>query len=36
MGYQPQGDQQEIGRQLMAENHIQDTRVLTSCSTCHR
>ena len=36
MGYQPAGDQDEIGRRLMSENHIQDARVLTSCSTCHR
>jgi hypothetical protein len=36
MGYQPAGDQEEIGRRLMSENHIQDARVLTSCSTCHR
>jgi hypothetical protein len=36
MGYQPAGDQEEIGRRLMQENHIQDARLLTSCSTCHR
>jgi hypothetical protein len=36
MGYQPAGDQEEIGRRLMAENHIHDARFLTSCSTCHR
>jgi hypothetical protein len=36
MGYQPAGDQDEIGRRLMAENHIQSTRFLTSCNTCHR
>ena len=34
--YQPAGDQETIGRQLMAEYKIQDARVLTSCSTCHR
>ena len=36
MGYQPAGDQLEIGRRLRREYNIQDTRVLTSCSTCHR
>jgi len=36
MGYQPPGDQEEIGRRLLGEYHIQDARVLTSCSTCHR
>ena len=36
MGYHPTGDQEEIGRKLMVEYKIQDTRVLTSCSTCHR
>jgi len=36
MGYQPAGDQEEIGRRLVQENHIQDARLLTSCSTCHR
>jgi hypothetical protein len=36
MGYQPAGSQEEIGRRLVAENHIQDARLLTSCSTCHR
>jgi len=36
MGYQPQGDQLEIGRKLVKEYHIQDARTLTSCSTCHR
>ncbi len=33
MGYQPAGDQREIGRQLVREYNIQS---LTSCSTCHR
>jgi hypothetical protein len=33
MGYQPAGDQLEIGRQLVREYNIQS---LTSCSTCHR
>ena len=36
MGYQPPGDQEETGRRLVAEYHIQDARALTSCSTCHR
>lgn len=36
MGYQPAGDQEEIGRRLVAEYKIQDARHLTSCSTCHR
>jgi len=36
MGYQPAGDQEEIGRRLVQEYKIQDARTLTSCSTCHR
>ena len=36
MGYQPAGDQEEIGRRLVTEYQIQSPRVLTSCSTCHR
>jgi hypothetical protein len=36
MGYKPQGDQEEIGRKLMAEYKILDPHTLTSCSTCHR
>jgi hypothetical protein len=36
MGYHPNGGQEAIGRRLMHENNIQSTRVLTSCSTCHR
>ena len=36
MGYVPAGDQEEIGRRLVQEYHIQDARTLTSCSTCHR
>ena len=36
MGYKPAGDQEVIGRQLVAEYKIQSPRVLTSCSTCHR
>jgi hypothetical protein len=33
MGYEPAGDQLEIGRRLVKEYQIQS---LTSCSTCHR
>jgi Cytochrome c7 and related cytochrome c len=36
MGYEPQGDQETIGRKLVAEYKIQDARTLTSCNTCHR
>jgi hypothetical protein len=36
MGYEPAGDQLEIGRKLHDEYKIQDVRTLTSCSTCHR
>ena len=36
MGYQSAGDQEEIGRKLVHDYKIQDARVLTSCSTCHR
>jgi hypothetical protein len=36
MGYQPAGDQEEIGRQLQKEYQVQDVRTITSCSTCHR
>ena len=36
MGYRPSGDQEEVGRRLVEEYHIQDARTLTSCSTCHR
>ena len=33
MNYQPPPNQEELGRQLMTEYHIQS---LISCSTCHR
>ena len=33
MGYEPAGDQLEIGRKLVQEYKIQS---LTTCSTCHR
>ena len=36
MGYEPEGGQEAMGRRLMKEYSIQDVRVLTSCSTCHR
>jgi hypothetical protein len=36
MGYQPAGDQEEIGQRLVKEYQIQDARTLTSCNTCHR
>jgi hypothetical protein len=36
MGYQPAGDQEQIGRRLQKEYNIQSVRLLTSCSTCHR
>jgi hypothetical protein len=36
MGYQPDGDQEEIGRKLKAEYQVRDERTLTSCNTCHR
>ena len=36
MGYVPDGNQEEIGKKLVAEYKIQDARALTSCSTCHR
>ena len=36
MGYQPDGDQEEIGRRLVHDYQIQSARTLTSCNTCHR
>jgi menaquinone reductase, multiheme cytochrome c subunit len=33
MGYEPPGDQLELGRRLRAENHINPPM---NCSTCHR
>jgi hypothetical protein len=36
MGYEPAGDQLEIGRKLHEEYQIRDVRTLTSCNTCHR
>jgi hypothetical protein len=36
MGYQPTEDQETMGRRLQKEYNIQDVRLLTSCSTCHR
>jgi hypothetical protein len=36
MGYEPAGNQEEIGRRLQREYNVQDVQLLTSCSTCHR
>jgi hypothetical protein len=36
MGYQPSEDQEIMGRRLQKEYNINDVRLLTSCSTCHR
>ncbi len=36
LGYEPAGDQEEIGRRLQKDYNIQSVRLLTSCSTCHR
>ncbi len=36
MDWQPPKDQIALGRKLVKEYKIQSSRVLTSCSTCHR
>jgi hypothetical protein len=36
MGWQPAGDQIELGQKLVKEYKIKSPAVLTSCSTCHR
>lgn len=36
MGYQPAGDQREIGTRLMGDYKIAGWEQMTSCSTCHR
>jgi len=36
MGYQPAGEQEEIGLRLKREYNVKDARALTSCNTCHR
>ena len=36
MGWQPAGDQIELGQKLMKDYQIKSPAVLTSCSTCHR
>ncbi len=36
MEYEPPPDQLALGRKLVKEYRIQSTRLLTSCSTCHR
>jgi hypothetical protein len=33
MAWKPDGNQQELGRRLVREYHVES---LTSCSTCHR
>jgi formamidopyrimidine-DNA glycosylase len=34
--YKPPADQDDLGRKLVAENHIKPPLVLTSCYMCHR
>lgn len=36
MGYQPSGDQQTIGQNLVKEYNVMDTNQLINCSICHR
>lgn len=36
MGYQPAGDQMEIGQQLIEEYNVRPASVLMNCSICHR
>jgi hypothetical protein len=36
MGYQPAVDQQTLGAQLVAANHVLHPSQLTNCSICHR
>lgn len=36
MAWQPPGNQEEAGRELVKTYKIKDSRSLTSCSTCHR
>lgn len=36
MSWRPAADQRELGRRLRASYHLHSTRLLTSCSTCHR
>ncbi len=36
MTWEPTGDRQALGRDLMEKYKIRDERFLTSCSTCHR
>jgi hypothetical protein len=36
MDWQPSEDQLTLGRELVKKYKIQDQRLLTSCSTCHR
>lgn len=36
MGWQPEGNQAEIGKALIKRYHINMSGLLTDCSTCHR
>lgn len=36
MQYEPPANQRELGRKLVKEYDIQDSRFLTSCTVCHR
>ena len=36
MDWQPPANQAEVGAEIVKQNKIQDSFVLTSCSTCHR
>ena len=36
MGYQPAGDQREIGRRLVEQYRVSSVEHMTSCSVCHR
>jgi Cytochrome c7 and related cytochrome c len=36
MGYLPPEDQAALGKKLVAEYKVRDSRTLTSCNTCHR
>ena len=36
MSWRPAADQRELGRRLRTFYHLHSTRLLTSCSTCHR
>jgi hypothetical protein len=36
MAWQPPEDRETLGKKLVEKYHIRDSRVLTSCSMCHR